>query len=87
MTARLDQSRAGAQAQKEGIGGVELQGPVQVGLLPFGQLGADGGEGLLVAPDVRSVQLGLDLVGIQPTREVGHRRFPFQKQRMCCMLL
>lgn len=72
------QAPAGAQAQQKGMDGGEFPGLFVIRRHLRGELSLQKGEGHLVVIRWGSVQLGADVVGVQPFHEVGHCECSFQ---------
>ena len=72
------QAPAGAQAQQKGMDGGEFPGLFVIRRHLRGELSLQKGEGHLVVVRWGSVQLGADVVGVQPFHEVGHCECSFQ---------
>ena len=67
------QAPAGAQAQQEGVDGSEFPGLFVVGGHVGGHVPIQQGEGHFIFLRLRRVQLGADVVEIEPFHKVGHR--------------
>ena len=75
------QSLSGAEAQGEGVDGGELQAFVQFRPDGVGQLVFYKVEMGAVVLRRDGLQLGADVVGVEPEHEVGHKNHPFKKHK------